>query len=312
MMLNLGALITEQRNEKTKNIDTSSVVEILQMINREDAKVHEAVQEEIPHIAKAVEAIVERFKKGGRLFYVGAGTSGRLGILDASECPPTYSTDPEMVQAIIAGGETAIFKAVEGAEDSIDQGRAVMIEKQITSRDIIVGITASGRTPYVLGAIREAKTIGALTIGLSNNQASLLAKEVDIPITPIVGPEVITGSTRMKAGTSQKLVLNMLTTGSMIKLGKVYENLMVDVKPSNEKLIDRCERIVVSATKLTREEAKKCLIETAYQPKKAIIMAKTGASLKEVEGALIQTEGMAAKAIDLLTQNQEESKSAIG
>jgi N-acetylmuramic acid 6-phosphate etherase len=301
MKLNLGNLTTEQRNEKTKHIDNCSVVEMLEIINEEDALVHEAVRAEIPNIAKAVEAIVHSFKNGGRLFYVGAGTSGRLGILDASECPPTFSTEPELVQAIIAGGYPAIFKAIEGAEDSVEQGKEVMLQKEISEKDVVVGITASGRTPYVLGAISQAKLMGAVTVGLSNNGDSELAREAHIAITPIVGPEVITGSTRMKSGTSQKLVLNMLSTGAMIRSGKVYGNLMVDVKASNEKLIDRCERIVISATGVSSEEAKRQLGEAAYNPKKAIIRIITGASLEAVEKALIEAEGITAKAIKLLT-----------
>lgn len=305
MELRLDKLTTEQRNEKTKHIDTCSVMEMLEMINDEDAHVHDAVRDEIPNIAKAVEAIVKSFKKGGRLFYVGAGTSGRLGILDASECPPTYSTEPEMVQAIIAGGNTAIFKAVEGAEDSAELGKNAMIEKKVTENDVIVGITASGRTPYVLGAVKQAKLVGAITVGLSNNRNSALTKVVDIAITPIVGAEVVTGSTRMKAGTSQKLVLNMLTTSSMIRLGKVYGNLMVDVKASNEKLVDRCERIVESATDITTKDVKRYLSQTSYNPKKAIIMIKTGASLEQVEKALTETDGLVAQSIDLLIRKQE-------
>jgi N-acetylmuramic acid 6-phosphate etherase len=305
MKLNLENLTTEQRNEKTKHIDTSSVIEILETINEEDALVHAAVRAEITNIAKAVEAIVDSFKREGRLFYVGAGTSGRLGILDASECPPTFSTEPELVQAIIAGGYPAIFKAVEGAEDSMEQGKDIMLQKEIGEKDVVVGITASGRTPYVLGAIRQAKLMGAVIVGLSNNADSELAREVDIAITPLVGPEVITGSTRMKAGTSQKLVLNMLSTGAMIRCGKVYGNLMVDVKASNEKLIDRCERIVMSATGVSREEAKVYLGEASNNPKKAIIRIITGASLEAVEKALIEADEMTAKAISLLTEYLE-------
>ena len=218
MNTRLDALMTEQVNPETNNIDQANTIDILTMINTEDSTISDAVAREIPSIAKAVDSIAVRIKQGGRLFYVGAGTSGRLGVLDASECPPTYGTDPELVQAIIAGGEGAVFKAVEGVEDNETLGRDIIHTYGVNSLDTVIGIAASGRTPFVLGAIREAKIIGALTIGLSNNYGSLLMESADISITPQVGPEVVMGSTRMKAGTSQKLVLNMLSTSIMIKL----------------------------------------------------------------------------------------------
>lgn len=305
MNVYLGSLTTEKVNEKSKNIDMCGTEEILKIINSEDRLVPDAVEKEIPNIAKAVDAVVDRLKRGGRLFYIGAGTSGRLGILDASECPPTYGVSHELVQGIIAGGYEAIFKAVEGAEDDEEAGKRVIYEKKITDRDVVVGITASGRTPYVLGAVRAAKIIGAITIGVSNNSTSLVKDEADIAITPVVGPEVVMGSTRMKAGTAQKLVLNMITTASMIKLGKVYGNLMVDLQPTNKKLVDRTIRIVSYATGLSEEEVKKYLNESRYRPKVAIVMIKTGVDAKEAEKLLNKADGFVSRAIGLYNLRNE-------
>lgn len=305
MNVYLGNLITEKVNEKSKNIDMCGTKEILEIINSEDRLVPDAVAKEIPNIAKAVDVVVDRLKSGGKLFYVGAGTSGRLGILDASECPPTYGVSHELVQGIIAGGYEAIFKAVEGAEDDEEAGKRVIYEKKITDRDVVVGITASGRTPYVLGAVRAAKIIGAITIGVSNNSTSLVKDEADIAITPVVGPEVVMGSTRMKAGTAQKLVLNMITTASMIKLGKVYGNLMVDLQPTNKKLVDRTIRIVSYATGLSEEEVKKYLNESRYRPKVAIVMIKTGVDAKEAEKLLNKADGFVSRAIGLYNLRNE-------
>lgn len=302
MKYDLGSLTTEQSNDRSRWIDSCTIPEILQMINDEDSRVHLAVKQEIPHIAAAVEQIVKNFKAGGRLFYVGAGTSGRLGILDAAECPPTYNTKPEMVQAVIAGGAEAVFTAVEGAEDDKEAGAAGMRSKGVNRNDTVVGITASGVTPFVIGAIQEAKRLGAATVGISSNKGSPLEKETDFPITLIVGPEVVTGSTRMKSGTAQKMVLNMLSTCSMIRLGKVYGNLMVDVKPSNNKLIDRCVRIVVDACGVTAETAKNSLVQTDYNPKKAIILLKTGSAPENVDKALSQTDGSVSESISLLSK----------
>lgn len=299
MNLNLENLATEQVNENTKNIDALNTLEILKVINTEDTKVANAVKEEIKNIEMAVELIVEKLKKGGRLFYVGAGTSGRLGILDASECPPTYGTDPAIVQGIIAGGTEAIFSAVEGAEDNEELGRKIIYDKKASSKDIIVGITASGRTPFVLGAVRKAKENGIKTIGISNNEHSILKKETDIAITPLVGPEVIMGSTRMKSGTAQKLVLNMLTTAAMIKLGKVYGNLMVDLQPSNSKLLSRAVKIVVYATNVEEKIAKEYLEKADLNPKLAIVMIKTNSQKKEAEELLKAADGFVTKAIEL-------------
>lgn len=304
-----GNLPTEQVNKKTRHIDMCSTQKILELINAEDREVSLAVEKEIPNIAKAVDVITMQIKKGGRLFYVGAGTSGRLGILDASECPPTFGTSPDLVQGIMAGGNEAIVRAVEGAEDNEELGRISIIEKNITERDTVVGITASGRTPFVLGAIREAKKAGAYTVGISNCDGSLIQKEADIAITPIVGPEVIMGSTRMKSGTSQKLVLNMITTSVMIKLGKVYGNLMVDLQPTNEKLIDRATRIIIHATGVSYPEAKNLLEASGFNPKTAIVMIKTGLSRDEAEKLLELAEGFVTRAVNihLSTTRQEKA-----
>lgn len=300
---NLAGLTTEQINKKTNHIDVSSTYEILKLINEEDISVPLAVQREIPNIEKAVDIIVTRIKQGGRLFYVGAGTSGRIGILDASECPPTYGTKPELVQGIIAGGNEAVFRAVEGAEDNEELGRQIICDKNIRDKDIVIGITASGRAPFVIGALKEAKKYGAATIGISNNQDSLIEKEVEVQITPIVGPEVVMGSTRMKAGTSQKLVLNMISTATMIKLGKVYKNLMIDLQPTNIKLKDRCIRIVMYATGVSKEIAEEYLNKSGYKPKLAIVMLLTKVDIKSCEKLLNDSDGFVSKAIESYTCN---------
>lgn len=246
--MNFENLTTEKRNAASANIDKVSTLEMLKIINDEDKKVALAVEKVLPQIANAVDTIAQKLSSGGRLFYIGAGTSGRLGILDASECPPTFGVDSDLVQGIIAGGNYAITNAVEGAEDNKNLAVENLQEKNFSAADILVGIAASGRTPYVLGGIEYAKKIDAVTVGVSCVENSALAKIVDIEITPITGAEVITGSTRMKAGTATKMILNMLTTGAMIRLGKVYGNLMVDVRATNEKLRDRAKRIVIAAT----------------------------------------------------------------
>jgi len=253
--MDFSKLTTEQRNSATLNIDKCTTLEMVRLINDEDKKIAAAVEKVLPDIASAVDVIAEKFKSGGRLFYIGAGTSGRLGVLDASECPPTFGVNADMVQGIIAGGNIALTCAVEGAEDDKSAAVVDLEEKNFSAADVLVGIAASGRTPYVLGAIEYAKKISASTVGISCVENSALAKIVDIAITPITGAEVITGSTRMKAGTATKMVLNMLTTGAMIRLGKVYGNLMVDVHATNDKLRDRAKRIVIAATGCTEEQA---------------------------------------------------------
>lgn len=299
MSHNLQGSVTEQINNATKNIDALTTEQILQVINNEDKKVALAVEKEIKHIAMVIDIAVEKIKQGGKLFYVGAGTSGRIGILDASECPPTYGTDPELVQGIIAGGHEALIRAVEGAEDDEEAGKKVIREKQITEKDIIIGISASGSAKFVLGAVRQAKKLGAVTVALCNNNSAVIKPEVDYIICPIVGPEVITGSTRMKAGTSQKLVLNMISTTVMIKLGKVYGNLMVDVQATNQKLVERATRIVMTATGADKETASRFLQMSGNNAKKAIIMINTGLDICEAEKLLKQSDGFITRALSM-------------
>lgn len=292
-------LLTEQRNPASENIDSLETADMLRVINAEDAKVAAAVEREIPNIAHAVDAIVERLRAGGRLFYAGAGTSGRLGVLDASECPPTFSVPPDMVQGIIAGGEPALTRAVEGREDDASAGAADLGARGFTGADVLVGIATSGRTPYVLGAVNRAREMGAVTVGLSCTPQSELSRAVDIAIEPLVGPEVVTGSTRMKAGTATKLVLNMLTTGAMIRLGYVYGNLMVNVQPTNEKLRDRARRIVEAAAGIPPEEAARALEEAGGTVKVAIVMARLRVPRDEAVRRLEAAGGRVAKAIAL-------------
>jgi N-acetylmuramic acid 6-phosphate etherase len=296
--MDLAKLVTEGRNPDTMDIDMLETKEMLKKINNEDKKVPLAVEKEIPNIAKAVDMIAQRLREGGRLFYIGAGTSGRLGVLDASECPPTYGVDPEMVQGIIAGGDTAIRKSMEGVEDDAGQGKADLMSKNLNEKDVVVGLAASGRTPYVLGAMEYARSIGILTVGICCTPENLMEKYADIMIIPVVGPEVITGSTRMKAGTAQKLVLNMISTGVMIKLGKVYSNLMVDVRATNEKLVQRARRIVKQATGAGEDIIEKALEETGFNAKLAIVMILTGLSKAAAEGLLEKNCGHIRKALE--------------
>lgn len=269
--MNFANLTTEQRNPATANIDKCSTLEMVRLINDEDKKVAAAVEKVLPQIADAVDLIAQKISGGGRLFYIGAGTSGRLGVLDASECPPTFGVDAELVQGIIAGGNFALTNAVEGAEDDTSAAAVDLDAKNFSSADILVGIAASGRTPYVLSAINHAKNLGAKTIGVSCVENSALAKIVDLAITPITGAEVVTGSTRLKAGTATKLVLNTLTTGAMIRLGKVYGNLMVDVRATNDKLRDRARRIVIAATGCSDAQAADALEKSGGHAKSAIV-----------------------------------------
>lgn len=295
--MDLNSINTEQRNSKTTHIDAMSTLDMVKLINEEDKKVAIAVGEEAEHIAAAVDVIAGQLGQGGRLVYVGCGTSGRLGILDAVECPPTYSTDPEEVIGLIAGGNEAIFRAKEGAEDDPDQGVEDLKKINFSSRDVLVGIAASGRTPYVLGAMEYARKLGAHVIGISCSTGSQVEQAAEIAITPLPGPEVVTGSTRMKSGTAQKMVLNMLSTGAMIKLGKVYGNLMVDVKPSNEKLVERCKRIVCQATGVDYDTAARTLQACGYRAKVAIVMLKTGTDAHRAEQLLAQHDNRVAAAI---------------
>lgn len=289
--LNLSKLTTESRNQNTLNIDKVSTLEMVKMINEEDKKVANAIEIELPQIAEAIDGIVERMQKGGRLIYIGAGTSGRLGILDASECPPTYGVSEELVQGLIAGGQEAIFRAKEGAEDSKELAVLDLKDKHLNENDTVVGIAASGRTPYVIGGLEYANEIGALTISVTCNADSQVAKEAKIAISPVVGAEVVTGSTRLKSGTAQKLVLNMLSTGSMIKMGKVYGNLMVDVKATNEKLVERSKKIVCEATGVSFKEAETILNETGFDVKLSIFMILSNLEKEEAKVILEMNNG---------------------
>ncbi|TEW43234.1 N-acetylmuramic acid 6-phosphate etherase [Psychromonas algicola] len=297
MSLSLQQFITESRNSASANIDTLSTLDMLTVINNEDKKVAIAVETILPAIAQAVDAIKQAFEKGGRLIYCGAGTSGRLGILDASECPPTFGSPAEQVIGLIAGGKTAILKAVENAEDNLAAGELDLKNIQVNANDIIVGIAASGRTPYVIGAMRYAKSLGCDVVSLCCNDNSEMAAIADIALDVIVGPEVVTGSSRLKAGTAQKLVLNMLTTGSMIKSGKVFGNLMVDVQATNAKLIERQKKIIMEATDCSREEAETALNESGNHCKTAIVMILTGVDAKQAKGSLQQHKGFIRQCI---------------
>ncbi|MCG2786902.1 MAG: N-acetylmuramic acid 6-phosphate etherase [Anaerolineae bacterium] len=293
--------LTEQANPFTRNIDIVPTIEMVRLINQEDARVAAAVAIELEHIARAIDAIADRMKRGGRLIYVGAGTSGRLGVLDASECPPTFSTPPELVVALLAGGKRAITDAVEGAEDDAEAGAKQIAALNVTENDSVVGVAASGGTPYVLGGIAEARKRGALTVSVACNRPSKLEEAVEIGIAPLVGPEVIAGSTRLKAGTAQKLVLNMLSTGAMIKLGKTFGNLMVDVQPTNVKLRDRARNIVAQACGISTERAAQILEACAGEVKTAIVAELAGVSPEIARQRLEQAGGLVREALTLET-----------
>jgi N-acetylmuramic acid 6-phosphate etherase len=296
-MNDLSQLPTETRNVATENLDSLSTLELVGAMHGADGEAVAAVEKELHRIALTIDAIAARLEQGGRLFYLGAGTSGRLGVLDASECPPTYNTPPEMVQGLIAGGDAALRRSVERAEDDEAQGRRDLEQHGFTDKDVLVGIAASGRTPYVLGGVRYARELGALTIGLSCVAESLLAEAAELAITPATGPEVVTGSTRMKAGTATKLVLNMLSTGTMVRLGYVFGNLMVNVQPTNTKLRDRASRIVAMVTDLVHEDAV-ALLERAGSVKAAIVMEKLGMSREEAERRLTAAHGRLRHALE--------------
>lgn len=287
----LGQLITEQRNPNSMQIDTLSAYEIVQIINNEDKQVPLVIEKVLPQIAQAVEKIVEAFQQGGRLVYIGAGTSGRLGVLDASECPPTFGVSPEMVKGIIAGGERALRHPIEGAEDNKEAGKQDLQAVEFSQKDVLVGIAASGRTPYVLGALAYAKQLGATTVSIASNPNSAMSQIADIVIDTVVGAEVLTGSSRMKSGTAQKLVLNMLTTASMILIGKCYQNLMVDVQASNQKLVARAIRIVMQATECSREIAETTLALAENNAKLAIMMILADLDKDGAEQLLSQQQG---------------------
>lgn len=288
---------TEERNPGSLGLDRRSIKEILQIMNLEDRKVAEAVGRELDQIERAVQAFIESYKKGGRIFYVGTGTSGRLGVLDSVECPPTFGVAPERIQGLLAGGEQAFSRAVESEEDNRAAGERLVEERGMTEKDLVVGISASGETPFVIGCVEAAKRIGIVTVGIANNPHCTLARLVDIPIIPVVGPEVIAGSTRLKAGTAQKMVLNMLSTAAMVKLGKVYDNLMIDMRATNRKLRGRAEEILRSLTGEDLRKIREALAEANYEVKPALVMLKRGASYRRAKELLEKHEGLVREAL---------------
>lgn len=295
----INKLTTEQRNPRSMEIDIKSTAEIIKIINDEDKLVPYAVERELPYIAQAVDLIVDSLKGGGRLLYFGAGTSGRLGVVDASECPPTFGTPYGMIEGFIAGGEAAMFRAQEGAEDKEANGASEVAAAKVTAKDVVCGIAASRRTPYVIGAVKKAKELGAKTLYVTTNpRKDFDIEEVDVAICPYVGPEVVMGSTRMKSGTAQKLVLNMLTTAAMIRLGKVYENMMIDLQMTNKKLVERSKKIVMTITGLSYEEAAIALDNAKGHVKTALVMVKANVDYKEAKERLKKTEGFVRKAIN--------------
>lgn len=294
----ISSLSTEQRNPKSMNIDTASTSEILKIINEEDKIVPLIVEKELPYIEKAVNIIVDALKNGGRLLYFGAGTSGRLGVIDAAECPPTFGTPHELIRGYIAGGKEAMFVAQEGAEDLEEKGVNDVISAKVSPNDVVCGIAASKRTPYVVGAVKKAKQLGAKTLFVTcNPREEFNIEGVDVAICPYVGPEVIMGSTRMKSGTAQKLVLNMLTTASMIRLGKVYENMMIDLQLTNKKLVERAKKIIMTITGVSYEAADDYLKKSGGHVKTALVMIKANVSVDEAKRRLNMANGFVRKAI---------------
>jgi len=295
----LNNLTTEQRNPRSMDIDSRSIPEILKIINDEDKTVPLAVEKELKYIEQAVELIVNAFKNGGRLLYFGAGTSGRLGIIDASECPPTFGTPYGLIEGYIAGGREAMFRSQEGAEDYEENGAKDVIAAKVTGKDVVCGIAASRRTPYVIGVVKQAKELRDKTIYITTNpRENFNIKEVDVAICPYVGPEVIMGSTRMKSGTAQKLVLNMLTTSSMIRLGKVYENMMIDLQMTNKKLVERSKKIIMTITSVSYNEAEDYLKKANGHVKTALVMIKTGVDVEEAKRRLEKADGFVRKATE--------------
>jgi N-acetylmuramic acid 6-phosphate etherase len=295
----LKASKTEQRSSRTLGLDSKSTLQILAMLNREDQQVALAVRRELPQIARAVDAIVEKLREGGRLFYIGAGTSGRLAVLDAAECPPTFGTPPKVVQALIAGGSKALRGAVEGAEDSASNGVRDLTKAGVTRRDVVVGIAASGTTPYVLGALAWANRHGCVTIGVTSNRNSPLARAAKIAIAPDTGSEAVSGSTRLKAGTSQKMVLNMLSTAAMVRLGRVYENWMIHVALTNQKLRQRGQRILQEAAGVNASTARRTLSQARHNLPSALVMLKTGLSAGAARRSLARAGGNVRRALEL-------------
>ena len=290
-------LATEQRNPRTMDLDTLEVPDLLARIHAEDRTVLDAVHRELPHVAQAVERVVRSFRHGGRLIYVGAGTSGRLGVLDASECPPTFGSEPEQVVGVIAGGYTAVVRAVEGAEDRQDEGEKAMEDLQVGPDDTVVGIAASRRTPYVVAAVARARARGASTVYITCTPREEFALEVDVAICPVVGPEVLMGSTRMKAGTAQKLVLNMISTAAFLRTGKAYENMMVDLRATSQKLVERSRRTVMTATGVDYTTASRAIEAADRSVKVAIVMLKLGCSRDEAEARLAAADGFVRRAL---------------
>lgn len=295
--IELNNLVTERRNPLTMNLDDMDISEFLNIMNAEDTKVPLKVKEALPQIEKAVTKMIETLKKKGRIFYIGSGTSGRLGILDAVECPPTFTTTNE-INGIIAGGDSAFVKAKEGAEDNEEAGKAEIVENGITSKDVVIGLAASGRTPHTIGALKQAKEIGAYTVAIACNPNSKIGEVADLAIEIDVVPEVLTGSTRLKAGTAQKLVLNMLSTASMVGIGKTYQNLMVDLKPSNEKLVERSKKIIMEATGCDYQQAKEAFEQSHHRPKIAILMVLLDCNESEASQRLERNNGFIKKAIE--------------
>jgi N-acetylmuramic acid 6-phosphate etherase len=306
----LKGITTEQRNPRSMDIDAKSTLDILKIINEEDKTVPLAVEKELNYIAQGVEFIVEAIKKGGRLLYFGAGTSGRLGVVDASECPPTFGTPFGLIEGYIAGGKEAMFRAQEGAEDYEENGARDVIAANVSDKDVVCGIAASRRTPYVVGAVKKAKELGAKTLFVTSNpRENFNIKEVDVAICPYVGPEVIMGSTRMKSGTAQKLVLNMLTTAAMVRLGKIYENMMIDLQMTNKKLVERSKKIVMTVTDISYEEAEKYLNKADGHVKTALVMILANVNKEEAKRRLDKADGFVRKAIELQISNDESQNS---
>ncbi len=290
-------MVTEERNVKTMDLDVLDTVDLVERIQGEDFEIAKGVQKVVPEIAKAVDIITNKLKDGGRLIYFGAGTSGRLGVLDATECPPTFGVESSVVQAYIAGGKDAMFRSFEDAEDSKEMGLQDVVSAQVGPRDVVIGITASGRTPYVVGALKKAKELGAATIGIVNNFESSLASDCDVLIAAVVGPEALTGSTRMKAGTAQKMVLNLITTCTMVRLGKVYENLMIDLRPTNEKLRERAVSIISILGDVPRHLAEGALVASHDRAKTAILMVKRKLGRAQAEQLIVKCDGSLRKAL---------------
>lgn len=298
-MVDLAKLSTEQRNQNSMNLDQMTPIEIATLMNKEDENVISAIHEVLPQIAETIELATDSLKNGGRIIYIGAGTSGRLGVLDAAECPPTFGVEPELVVGLIAGGKNAFIKAIEGAEDSTTLCKEDLIELDLNAKDIVIGLAASGRTPYVIHGIKYAKSIGCKTVAIACSKNSEIGKEAHIAIEPVTGPEVLTGSTRLKAGTAQKLILNMISTGTMVGIGKVYQNLMVDVQQTNEKLVARAQNITMEATGCTREKAKKTLAQAKGEVKTAILMILLDLDYEAAKRKLQESNGVIRTAIDI-------------